>query len=417
MKKYKILLISDHALSPSGVGTQSRFLVHGLTEKGCWTVRQLGGALKHENYDTIKVTEDFMIKPVDNFGTVEMIRSLLVTEKPDIILLFTDPRFFVWLWQIEDEIHQVCPIAYWHVWDNYPRPDFNDKFYESTDLINCHSYLTYEIVKEKWPDRTNFIPHALPNDIFYKLPDVQRKVARKRLMGKDKEDDFILLWINRNAKRKRPSDLLWSFKKFLDSIDSVNGRKPATLVMHTDPFDQEGPNLVELSKLYNLDDNLIFSNQRVGFDEVNLLHNCADCYINISYAEGFGLGTLEAMQTGTPIIATKTGGMTRQVVDHRDGTQNGVALDIEFKSLVGSQNVPYIFEDYVSSETIAAAIKKVFDMSPEERTKLGEKCMEYVRSEFSFQNTVDKWHDTLKKTIDNWKEGKSTTKRFEVVEL
>ena len=123
------------------------------------------------------------------------------------------------------------------------------------------------------------------------------------------------------------------------------------------------------------------------------------------------------MQTGTPIIATKTGGMTRQVVDHRDGTQNGVALDIEFKSLVGSQNVPYIFEDYVSSETIAAAIKKVFDMSPEERTKLGEKCMEYVRSEFSFQSTVDKWHDTLKKTIDNWKEGKSTTKRFEVVEL
>ncbi len=417
MEKYKILLISDHALSPSGVGTQSRFLVHGLVEKGCWTVRQLGGALRHEDYDMVKVSEDFMIKPVDGFGTVEMIRSLLVTEKPDIILLFTDPRFFVWLWQIEDEIHQVCPIAYWHVWDNYPRPDFNDRYYESTDLINCHSYLTYEIVKEKWPNRTNFIPHALPEDVFYKIPESQRNATRNQFLGKNKKDDFVLLWINRNAKRKRPADLMWSFKKFLDSIEEVNNRKPATLIMHTDPYDQEGPDLVELSKLLDLEDNLIFSNERVGFDEMNLLHNTADCYINISYAEGFGLGTLEAMQTSTPIIATKTGGMTRQVVDHRDNSENGIALDIEFKSLVGSQNVPYIYEDYVSTDTISSAIKEIYDMPKEEREKLGEKCRAYVASEFSFQNTIDMWHNSLLKTIEEWKEGKSRTKRFELIEV
>ena len=417
MEKYKILLISDHALSPSGVGTQSRFLVHGLIEKGHWTVRQLGGALKHDDYEMVKVAPDFLIKPVDGFGTVEMIRSLLVTEKPDIIILFTDPRFFVWLWQIEDEIHQICPIAYWHVWDNYPRPDFNDSFYESTDLINCHSYLTYELVKSKWPERTNFIPHALPDDVFYKTSKSQRRASRRKFLGDDRKDDFVLLWVNRNAKRKRPSDLLWAFKKFLDSIEEVNGRKPATLVMHTDPFDQEGPDLVELSKLYNLEENLIFSTQRVGFDDINLLHNCADCYINISYAEGFGLGTLEAMQTGTPIIATKTGGMTRQVVDHRDGTQNGVALDIEFQSLVGSQSVPYIYEDYVSVDTISCAIKEIYDLSEEEREALGEKCMSYVHSEFSFQKTVDMWDSSLLKTIKDWKANKALTKRFELIEL
>ena len=417
MEKYKILMISDHALSPSGVGTQSRFLAHGLIEKGCWTIRQLGGALKHEDYSMVKAAEDFLIKPVDGFGSVEMIRSLLVTEKPDIILLFTDPRFFVWLWQIEDEIHQVCPIAYWHVWDNYPRPEFNDRYYESTDLINCHSYLTYDIVKEKWPERANFIPHALPEDVFFKIENNQRIVARKRLLGDSRKNDFVLLWINRNAKRKRPSDLLWSFKKFIDTLDEVNGRKPATLVMHTDPFDQEGPNLAELSSLLDLKDNIIFSTQRVGFDEMNLLHNCADCYINISYAEGFGLGTLEAMQTGTPIIATKTGGMTRQVVDHRDGTENGVALDVEMQSLVGSQNVPYIYEDYVSTDTVSKAIRKIYDMSPEERESLGQKCMSYVKDEFNFQNTIDMWHNTLLKTVENWKAGEKVTKQFELVEL
>ena len=133
MKKNKILILSDHALSPSGVGVQTRFLVDGLIKKGCWTVRQLGAAMKHANYDLVKVSEDFLIKPIDGFGNPDLIRSLLIAEKPDILLLFTDPRFFVWLWQMEDEVHQVCPIAYWHVWDNEPYPAFNNEFYKSTD--------------------------------------------------------------------------------------------------------------------------------------------------------------------------------------------------------------------------------------------------------------------------------------------
>ena len=51
MKKRKILLLSDHLLSTSGVGCQSRFLTYGLVKTGKWSVRQLGAAIKHENYD------------------------------------------------------------------------------------------------------------------------------------------------------------------------------------------------------------------------------------------------------------------------------------------------------------------------------------------------------------------------------
>jgi len=417
MEKYKILLISDHALSPSGVGVQSRFLANGLVEKGCWAIRQLGAAMKHDDYDLVKVSEDFMVKPIDGFGTPEIIRNLLITEKPDVILLFTDPRFFVWLWQLEDEIHQICPIAYWHVWDNYPRPDFNDNFYESTDLINCHSYLSYEIVKERWPERTNFIPHALPEEVFFPLPKSRVKRIKSQFLGEDKKDDFVLLWISRNAKRKRPADLLWAWKKFLDKTEEVNGRKPATFVMHTDPYDQEGPDLAEVAKMLDVSDSVIFSNQRVGFEDMNILHNVSDCSINLSYAEGFGLGTLEAMQVGKPIIVPKTGGLTRQVVDHRDGSENGIALEIDFKTLVGSQSVPYIYEDYASVDNVADAIFKIYNMEESEREKLGQKARDYVKSEFSYQDTIDKWHETLLKTIKDWKEGKSVTKRFELLEI
>jgi len=418
MEKYKVLVLSDHALSPSGVGVQTRFLINGLLEKNTWTFRQLGAAIKHENYDVQKVAEDFIIKPVDGFGNEELIRNLLVTEKPDVILLFTDPRFFVWLWNMEDEIHQICPIVYWHVWDNKPFPEYNNEFYQATDLINCHSHHTYEQVKEHWPDRTNFIPHALPEEVFFEIVDRDFvKESKVGFMGKHREDDFVLLWISRNAKRKRPADLLWSWKIFLEEVEEVNGRKPATFVMHTDPFDREGPDLTKVVDMLGITENVIFSNDRVNFQQMNMLHNMSDCVINLSFAEGFGLTTLEAMQTKTPIIAPKTGGLTRQVVDHRDGSENGVALDIEFKSLVGSQDVPYIYEDYVSVETTAKAIKKIYDMSDEERKELGEKCSDYVNSEFNYQNTIDMWHETMLKTVEDFKKGKSTTKRFELIEV
>ena len=401
-KKYKILMLSDHALSTSGVGTQSRHLIQGLIEKGCWSVRQFGAAIKHEDYKTAVLNDDFVIKPVDGFGTPELLRVTLATEKPDLLLLFTDPRFFTWVWEMEDEIHQVCPIAYWHVWDNKPTPRFNDVLYDSTDLINCHSHLTYEMVKENFPEKTNFVPHSLPEDLFFPLGKHAKHAYRRQLLGPERQDHFIAFWMNRNAKRKRPNDVLLAWQLFRDMLKK-DGKSDATLVMHTDPRDPEGPNLELTSERLGIKSSVFFSNQRVDFEKVNVLHNMCDVVLNIAYAEGFGLGTLEAMQTGTPIIAVKTGGLTRQVVDHRDGSENGIALPVEVQTLVGSQQVPYIYEDYVSAETVAKALYKMYNMGTEERESLGQKARDYVLSEFAYQDTIDKWNDTMVDLIENWK--------------
>ena len=402
MKKKKILVISDHALSTSGVGCQTRFLIEGLIEKGCWTFRQFGAAIKHENYDTVAVNEDFIIKPVDGFGTREMVLQTLATEKPDVLFIFTDPRFFIWLWEMEDEIRQICPIAYWHVWDNHPFPEFNSPYYESTDLINCHSHMTYSLLKDKYP-KTGFIPHALPDNLFFPLSESEIKNYRNDIIGKERADDFVMFWVNRNARRKRPADVLLAWSKFLESAKKnyPYTRVPATLIMHTDPYDQEGPNLLAVADSLGLQSSVIFSNERVGFEKMNVLHNISDACINIAYAEGFGLATLEAMQCGNPIIAGKTGGLTRQVVDHRDETENGVALEIRQRALVGSQNVPYIYEDYVDVDEAAEAINKLFSMPKKELRELGKKAHEYVKSEFSYQKTIDLWHESLLQLLDD----------------
>jgi len=418
MKKKKILLLSDHLLSTSGVGCQSRFLMYGLVKSGKWSVRQLGAAIKHENYDVVSPHPDIVIKPTDGFGDRDTLRQLLAMEKPDLLFLFTDPRFFIWVWQMEDEIHQICPIAYWHVWDNDPYPAFNSAFYEGTDLINCHSYKTYEMVSEKFPNKTNFIPHALPEDVFFQMTDDEIAVQKKNLLGEARKDHFVGMWINRNAKRKRPNDVLQSWKLFLDELEKNHGHRNATLIMHTDPLDQEGPNLYVTLEMMGLEDNVFISNQRIEFEHMNILHNITDFCINIALNEGFGLATLEAMQCGNPIIAQKTGGLTRQVVDHRDGSENGFALDPDVRTMVGSQMVPYIYEDYCTNEKTAEALMKMFELGPEGRKALGQKAKDYVKSEFSLDTTISEWDRTLTELVENWEKDKSSVyKPWRIKEL
>lgn len=401
-KKYKVLVLSDHALSTSGVGCQTRYLLEGLVKKGNWSFRQFGAAIKHASYDTVQVNPDLIIKPIDGFGNREMIVQAIVTEKPDAVLLFTDPRFFVWFYEIEDEVRQVCPVAYWHVWDNDPFPDFNRCFYEATDLINCHSHMTYTLLKDEYPEKTNFIPHALPEEVFFPLPQKEIDEHRSHLFGPDSKDKFILFWVNRNARRKRPGDLLVAWSRFVEKVRSEGGKDPI-LCLHTDPTDSEGPNLLEVAGKLGIMDTCFFSTQRIDFDKMNVLHNVADSCINISYAEGFGLATLEAMQCGKPVIAVKTGGMTRQVVDHRDGSENGIALDVDYRTMVGSQTVPYIWEDYASLDNITDAMYKMYSMDKEERKQLGNKARKYVQSEFALQDTIDEWDRTLKNLVENFK--------------
>ncbi|HSG30963.1 MAG TPA: hypothetical protein VLB82_05400, partial [Thermodesulfobacteriota bacterium] len=154
MNKKKILVISDHPLSPSGVGTQTKYMIEALLKTGRYKFVCLGGAIKHQQYNPVRVQEwgdDFIIYPVDGYGNHEIIRSLMQKERPDAMWFMTDPRFYEWLWEIENEIRVNVPMIYYHVWDNFPAPHYNARFYNSTDEIVCISKVTHEIVKQVAP--------------------------------------------------------------------------------------------------------------------------------------------------------------------------------------------------------------------------------------------------------------------------
>ena len=257
-------------------------MIHGLLATGKYKFKVFGGAVKHDDYNDVVVSEDFIIKPTNGFGDKNMLRLALAQIKPDAVLLFTDPRFFMWVWEMEDEVHQICPITYNHLWDNWPWPEFNRHIYESTDLINCINWSTYQMVSERFPEKTNYIPHAVPKELFRPLPRAEVNDFKIKLLGKDRADHFIALYVSRNARRKMTGDIMVSWRQFLDSIEEKYGHKKATLVMHTDPLDPEGQNLHHVIHTLKLKDNVVFSKERVGFNEMVTLYNICDVVVNRS---------------------------------------------------------------------------------------------------------------------------------------
>lgn len=396
-KKIKVLTLSDHPLSPSGVGTQTKYVIEALLGSGKFEVLSLGGAMKHRDYTPRTVDpwgSDWRVVPVDGYGTKEMIRSIIRNERPDILWFMTDPRFYEWLWEMENEIRPLLPMVYYHVWDNKPLPMFNQKFYESNDHIATISRVTQECVRGVAPSvQATYLPHAVDSRHFNPRTFEEKKKIRQEILPEKDQDKFIAFWNNRNARRKQSGALLWWWKEWIDKRN-LSGK--AQLIMHTDPFDQHGQNLNDIATQLGMTNReVLFSTKKVSLAAMPGFYVSADCTINISDAEGFGLGTLESLACGTPIIVNMTGGLQEQIMGV-DGPF-GFPIYPVSKSIIGSQQVPYIYEDRISKEQLHSALDKMYALSPEERHDLGLKGAAHVEENYNFENFKEKWVNLMLK--------------------
>ena len=409
-KKIKVLTLSDHPLSPSGVGTQTKYMIEGLLKTGDYQVVSLGGAVKHQNYQPMQTEEwgeDWKIFPVDGYGTPDVIRSVLRNEKPDILWFMTDPRFWGWLWQMEDEIRPIVPMVYYHVWDNFPPPKYNKNSYDSNDVIVTISKVTDAITKAV-TDKPDVIhhPHAVDTEIFKKLPEENVNTFRLGSMGEDEKnpDRMVFFWNNRNARRKQSGTLIYWFKEFLDKV----GHDNACLIMHTEPRDPHGQDLEHIIRELKLDQGqVMLSREKVPPAGLSMMYNMADCTINISDAEGFGLATLESLACETPIIVNMTGGLQEQVTDGEEWF--GIGIEPCSKAVIGSQEIPYIYEDRLNKEQFLESLENFYNMSKEERAELGAKGRNHVLKNYSFNAYQEGWDSILKKvheTHGSWQSRK-----------
>ena len=282
-----------------------------------------------------------------------------------------------------------------------------------------------------------YVPHGINSDI-YKPIDVPQDF-RTKAFG-DKKYDFVLFWMNRNIKRKQPSDVIWAYSKFVDGLPEKD-RSKVCLIMHTAPIDENGTDLFKVKEAICPNYDILFSTERVDQEKLNYIYNLSDCTINIAGNEGFGLTTAESIMAGVPAIINITGGLQDQCALSVDGIELTAEDYIKYGSLhnyrdwedkvdhgdwvkpvwprvqtmVGSVPTPYIIDDKVDVYEVAAAIRYWYDKTPKERKEAGMKGREWMMREegLNTKHMCKTMSDGIESAIANWK----PKKRYEIYRL
>lgn len=422
-QRKKIMLMSDDIRVHSGIGVMSREIVEQTC--GIFNWIQVGAAVNHPeagkqidiSADVANVTgvtdPSVRIYPQNGYGNSMVVRQLLEIEKPDAILHFTDPRYWIWLYQIEHEIRQKIPMLFYTIWDDLPYPKYNKNFYKSDDGLFCISKQTYNIVKqvlgEDARDKTiTYLPHGIDHvKKFYPIADdntegqTLMQSVKEGIMN-NQEVDFVVFYNARNLRRKMTSDVLLAYDHFLSQLPKEKADR-CRIVMHTAPVDENGTDLPVVIRDVVPNVKAIFSNQQVDASVLNALYNIADVTINLASNEGFGLGTCESMLAGTPIVVNVTGGLQDQCgFTNDDGEYLDPEKDFTFewgsnhdgrfrnhgewafpvfptsRALQGSPLTPYIFDDRCDWKDAGNQILELYNMTREERKRRGMLGREYA---------------------------------------
>lgn len=440
----KILVIADDIRFFSGIATITREIVLGTAHRYNYVC--IGGAINHpdkgKRFDLCESTNsligipdsEVILYPTDGYGNPDMIRYMLKNEKPDAIFFVTDPRYYVWLFEIEQEVRKKVPMIYLQIWDDEPAPLYNREYYRSCDTLLAISKQTEvlnkvvlgEYAQEKL---IKYVPHGINETFFNPIKKEDDKyndlVDFKNKLFKGKNYEFVVLFNSRNIRRKSIPDTIVAFKLFLDKLPKEKADK-CCMVLHTHPVDENGTDLPAVIEVFmgNRKDQVIFSNIGADVSYMNMLYNSTDVTVLLSSNEGWGLSLTESMMCGKMIIANVTGGMQDQM---RFEDENGEWIKFtesfcsnhfgKYKkcgkwaipvfpsniSIQGSVMTPYIADDRVDFRDVANAIMQVYSMSPEERKERGEAAREWVTSEesgMSASNMCKRIIDAVDTTID-----------------
>ena len=455
-KRKKILLICDDIRVHSGVATVAKEVVIKTSHHFNWV--QMAGAIKHpdagKHLDICKdVNQNAGIEdssvflyPVHAYGDPQVLRRVLEIEKPDAIMLITDPRYFRYIWDMESEIRKTCPITYLNIWDDYPAPMYNKPYYEACDLLMGISKQTVNINKLVLDNDDKqrifkYIPHGLNHDIYH--PMSQEELSEKSFLEfkqaifKGQSPKFTLFFNSRNIRRKQIPDSLMAFRIFLDTLPYEDALK-CKMILHTERSTDAGTDLYKVNDFLfgeKYSENIIFSHSKLTAQQLNYLYNIADAQILITSNEGWGLTLTEAILSGTPVIANTTGGMQDQMrfVDE-NGKWFTPSADVPSnhrgtykkhgewafpvyptsRSIQGSPPTPYIYDDRCCFEDVAERIGEIYNMDPKERKSRGLKGREWAISDeagFTSEHQGNRVMEAFNELFDTWK----PREKYEVV--
>lgn len=440
MRKKRILFCGEATYLNTGYATYNREVLKRLYQTGKYELAEFAGYGSPQDPRSREIPwkfygvlpdknnpeqqKEYDSVPTNQFGEWKF-EPVLLDFQPDIVC---DIRDF-WMMDFQER-SPYRPYFKWAIMPTVDAAPQNEQWmatYCGADAVFSYSDWGGEILKKESNGRIKYIKSAPPSADAAYQPVLDKKV-HKESMGFS-EDTLIIGTVMRNQRRKLFPDLFDAFRQFLDITDKKN----VFLYCHTS-YPDLGWDIPKLINQYGLSNKLIFTyvcpdcghafpmyfcdaktkcskcggenaglsnvQKGVSYEFLSNIANTFDLYIQYANSEGFGLPQVEAAACGVPVMSVDYSAMS-SVIRKLGGTPlTPKALYNEMETGC-DRAVP-------NNAYTAKKIKEFFDLSAEERDKLGKQSRKNFEKHYQWDATAKVWEDyfdsvELKPVEETWK--------------
>ena len=327
----------------------------------------------------------------------DQVSEFVNMNKPDLCIIYND---MVVVTNIINQLYKVVNkqfkiIVYIDQVYLHQKKDYINFLNNRVDFVLAFTPYWEECVKSQGITLpTDYLQHGFNPMIHYPFP---KELARRYYNVKN--DDIIILNLNRNQPRKRWDICLQAFAEIVAAYKD----KPVKLLIATsvdgawnlfEVFERElkkrGLTLQDGMKHLIIIDNP----QQLTDEDINILYNLADIGINTCDGEGFGLCNFQQAGIGTPQVVPEIGGfrdffneenskLIKPVVNlYIDNSRDGVGGESEICS----------YKDFVDAISF-------YLNNPEILKQHGKNARQYILSNYKWSDLGDKLHEIIKRVV------------------
>ncbi|MBD3268447.1 hypothetical protein GF373_17405, partial [bacterium] len=337
--KIRILCWADSPTVQTGFGTVSKYILKKLQNTGNYEIDVLGINYHGDFYDReefpYQLTAAKLLDPRDPYGN-EMFKRALIKKQYDVVWVLNDTFVVHKSGLVVQEIKKnylqrglVPPLfVYYFPVDCSVFKEYSGML-EAADVVVAYTDFGVAEVLKTLPNikpKLRQIYHGVNTESFKPL-SVDERLHWRRTYLHAKDDEFIIVNVNRNSPRKQLTHTIRVFSEFKKKVPN------SKLYLHTNAQDNGISLLIACRELgLSTSTDVIFPKNyspSAGFPEevLNRLYNCGDAFLSTHLGEGFGLCVhpdtlidtlgkfvrMEEVKTGDCVLTED--GTYREVVD------------------------------------------------------------------------------------------------------
>lgn len=419
-------MCTEASFLPTGYGVYSKEVLSRLNQYEDFQVAELScyASVNDEEFQNIpwrayankpssqEELVDYKSSSTNEYGNFRF-NSTCLDYKPDVVFDIRDP------WMFEHQFISPFKRFFHHVImptvDSVPQnPAWLDMFSEATGVF-CYSEFGYNTLDLP---NINLIGIASPCASEYFKPLNREEV--KQQMGIQK-DSIVFGTVMRNQRRKLFPELFEAFSE----VKKASTDKNVYLYCHTSHPDV-GWQIPELLIQHGLSSSVLFTykctecgnisasvfsdthkrcdkcgkftnqigglNNKLSDEELNLVYNSLDIYVQYANSEGFGMSQVEAAQTGLPLITVGYSAML-SVAD----TLDSFLIPVERYNKESETGCLRAIPNMYSAINL---MKKLADSDIEYLRKKGEQTRQLCLTHYNWDNTAREWAEYFKSLPD-----------------